>query len=204
MENIDEKILKQRTAMEEFERQRFLEETIEKENEQSIFDGIIEINKIPVEFSERLLFDGQIGIWMPMDFEELSQENINAIYLLGNKPDMVFGNSYLNFSIGFNYTENEVPEEYMGEFGKLARMILEKMGPKTNIYAQKTRVKGKHTVSWLEFTSHTVTDTVYNLMFFSSFKGRVLIGFINFPYKFLKRYKKIAEEVLESFCFKED
>lgn len=204
MESVDEKIIKQREAMEEFERQRFSRKTIEKENEQSIVEGTIEINKIPVEFSERLLFDGQIGIWMPVDFEELSQENINAIYLLGNKPDMVFGNSYLNFSIGFHYTENEVPEEYMGEFGKLARMILERMGPKTNIYAQKTQVKGKHTISWLEFTSHTVTDTVYNIMFFSSFKGRVLIGFINFHYNFLKRYKKIAEEILESFCFKED
>lgn len=121
MESVDEKIIKQREAMEEFERQRFSRETIEKENEQSIVEGTIEINKVPVEFSERLLFDGQIGIWMPVDFEELSQENINAIYLLGNKPDMVFGNSYLNFSIGFHYTENEVPEEYMGEFGKLVQ-----------------------------------------------------------------------------------
>ena len=102
MENMDEKIIKQRAAMEEFEKQRFSKETIEKENEQSIFEGTIEVNKIPVKFSERLLFDGQIGIWMPEDFEELSQENIDAIYLLGNKPDMVFGNSYLNFSLGFN------------------------------------------------------------------------------------------------------
>ena len=204
MENMDEKIIKQRAAMEEFEKQRFSKETIEKENEQSIFEGTIEVNKIPVKFSERLLFDGQIGIWMPEDFEELSQENIDAIYLLGNKPDMVFGNSYLNFSLGFNYTENEVPNEYMGEFGKLARMILEKMGPKTNIYVQKTQLKGKHTISWLELTSHTVTDTVYNIMFFSSLKGRVLIGFINFNYKFLERYKPIADEIRESFPFIEE
>lgn len=131
MESIDEKILKQRQAAEEFERQRFAKETIE-ENKQSISEGTIEINMIPVKFSKRLLFDGRIGIWMPEDFEELSQENVNAIYLLGNKPNRVFGNSYLNFSIGFKHTDNEVPDEYMGEFGKLARMLLEKMGPKTN------------------------------------------------------------------------
>lgn len=204
MESIDEKIIKQRQAMEEFERQRFAKETIEEENKQSIFEGTIEINKIPVRFSKRLLFDGRIGLWMPDDFEELSRENVNAIYLLGNKPDMVFGNSYLNFSIGFNYTDNEVPDEYMGEFGKLAGMILEKMGPKTNIYSQKTTVRGKHTISLLELTSHTVTDTVYNILFFSSFEKRVLLGFINFPYKYLKRYKPIADEILESFCFEED
>ena len=42
MENMDEKIIKQRAAMEEFEKQRFSKETIEKENEQSIFEGTIE------------------------------------------------------------------------------------------------------------------------------------------------------------------
>lgn len=204
MENVDEKIIKQRAAMEEFERQRFSKETIEEENKQSIFEGTIEVNKIPIRFARRPLFDGQVEIWMPQDFEELSRENIDAIYLLGNKPDMVFGNSYLNFSVGFHYTENEVPDEYMGEFGKLARMILEKMGPKTNIYAQKAKVKGKHTISWLELTSHTVTDVVYNMMFFSSLKGRVLIGFINFHYQFLARYKRIADEMLESFQFIEE
>lgn len=204
MENVDKEIIRQRAAMEEFEQQRFSKETIEEENKQSIFEGTIEINKIPVKFSKRLLFDGQVGIWMPEDFEELSQEDINAIYLLGNKPDMVFGNSYLNFSIGFHYTENEVPDEYMGEFGKLARMILEKMGPKTNIYAQKTKVKDRHTISWLEFTSHTVTDTVYNIIFFTSLEKRVLIGFINFHYQFMERYKSIVDEILESFCFEED
>lgn len=204
MEHMDEKILKHRAAMEEFERQRFLEETIEEENKHSIYEGTIEVNKIPVTFSKRLLFDGQAGIWMPEDFEELSQENINAIYLLGNKPDVVFGNSYLNFSIGFRHTEHQVPEEYMGEFGSLAAMILEKMGPKTNIYTKRSEVKGKHTISRLELTSHTVTDTVYNMMFFSSFQERVLLGFLNFPYRFYKRYKPMADEILESFCFEED
>lgn len=133
MEYMDEKILKQREALEEFEKQRFSEETIKEENKQSIFQGTIQINKIPVSFSERLIMDKKVGIWMPEDFEELTPEAIEAIYLLGNKPDVVFGNSYLNLSVGLNYTDN-VPNEYMGEFVKLARLIMERMGPKTRIY----------------------------------------------------------------------
>jgi hypothetical protein len=198
---MDEKILKQKEAMEQFEKQRFSKETIEEENKQSIFDGTIQINQIPVSFSERLLLDGSIGIWMPGDFEPLSQEAINAIYLLGNKPDMVFGNTYLNFSVGFHYTDHEVPEEYMGEFGKLAKVLLERMGPKTHIYGQKVRKVGEHTISTLELVSHTVTDSVYNIMFFSSLNRRVLIGFINFNYKYFNRYHSIAEEMLQSFRF---
>lgn len=204
MGNVDEEILKQREAMETFEKERFSKETIEKENAQSIFDGEIEVNKIPVRFSERELLDNRIGIWMPDDFEELPPETIAAIYLLGNKPDMVFGNSYLTFSIGFHYTEHEVPNEYMGDFAKIARMILDKSGPKVKILSEKVRQTGRHTVSSLELLSHTITDTVYNVMFFSSLEGRVLIGFINFNYKFKDRYRPIAKEILQSFRFVEE
>ncbi len=204
MENADEKILSQRAAMEEFQKQRFAKETIEEENKQSIFDRRININKIPVSFSERILLDGQIGLWMPDDFEELTPEAIGEIYLLGNKPELVLGNTYLNFSIGFHYTDHEVPDEYMGEFVKLAQMMLEKAGPKVNIYGKKVKKCGNHTVSSMELVSHTITDAVYNILFFSSLNGRILIGFINFNYKFLKRYKSIAQEILQSLRFIEE
>ena len=204
MEHMDEKILKQRETLEEFEKQRFSAETIKEENKQSIFQGTVQVNKIPVSFSERLVMDKRAAIWMPEDFEELTPEAIEAIYLLGNKPDVVFGNSYLNLSVGFHYTDNEVPNEYMGEFVKLARLIMERMGPKTRIYGQKVRNEGDHIISSMELVSHTVTDTIYNIIFFSSLEGRVLIGFMNFNYKFFDRYHVIAEEMLQSFRFIEE
>lgn len=199
MENMDEKILKQREAMEEFEKQRFSEEAIKEENKQSIFQGTVQIHKIPVSFSERPVMDKRAAIWMPGDFEELTPEAIQAIYVLGNKPDVVFGNSYLNLSVGFHYTDHEVPNEYMGEFIKLTRMIMERMGPKTRVYGQKVRNEGNHMISSMELVSHTVTDTIYNILFFCSLEGKVLIGFINFNYKFFDRYHVIADEMMQSF-----
>ncbi len=204
MKHVDEKILLQKEKMEEFEKQRFAKETVEEEKKQSIFDGTVRIHKVPVRFSERMLLDGKAAMWMPDDFEELTPEAVKAIYILGNKPDVVFGNAYLNLSAGFHYTSHEVPEEYMGEFGKLAKMILAKMGPKVKIYGQKVRREGEHTISHIELVSHTVTDAVYNIMFFSSLEGRMLIGFINFHYKYFDRYHVIAEEMLQSFHFIEE
>ncbi len=204
MRNVDEEILKQRAALEEFEKQRFSKETIAEENKQSIFNGEILINKIPVTFEEKLLLENKIGMWMPEDFEALSEETIAAIYLLGNKPELVLGNSYLTFSVGFHYTQHKVPNEYMGDFLKIAKLTLERSGPKVRIVSEKVQKVGKHTVSSLELISHTVTDSVYNIMFFSSLEERVLIGFINFNCKFMERYKVIAKEMLQSFRFIED
>ena len=204
MKNVDEEILKQRAAMEEFEKQRFSKENVEEENKQSIFDGELLINKIPVTFEEKLLLNEKIGIWMPQDFEAISEEDIAAIYLLGNKPQLVMANTYLNFSVGFNYTQHEVPNEYMGDFLKIAKLTLERCGPKVRSLSEKVRQVGRHTVSCMEFISHTVTDSVYNMMFFCSLEGRVLIGFINFNYKFRNRYQAIAKEMVQSFRIVEE
>lgn len=204
MSGVDETILRQQKAMEEFERQRFSKETIEDENEQSIFQGEIVINKIPVKFEERKLFDGQIGIWMPDDFVALTEEEIAEIYLLGNKPELVFANSYLPISVGFHYTEHKVPNEYMGDFSKIVKIVLEKTGPKVRILSEKNKKIGNHMMSSLELISHSITETVYNLMFFSTMEEKVLMGFINFNYKYKERYKCIAQEILDSFRFIEE
>lgn len=204
MKNVDEELLRQKAKIEEFERERFSEETVEAETGQSIFQGTISIHKIPVAFAEKTLLDGKAAIWMPEDFEAISPEAVAAIYLLGNKPELVMGNAYLNFSVGFHYTQHEVPDEYMGDFLKIARMALERCGPKVKILSEKVRKVGKHTVSHMHLLSHTITDTVYNVMFFSSLEGRILIGFINFSNRYRKRYLPIAEEMLQSFRFTGD
>lgn len=48
MSEMDEELIKKRELLEQFERERFSQENIEKENGQSIFDGEILVNMIPV------------------------------------------------------------------------------------------------------------------------------------------------------------
>ena len=200
----DEEILQQRAAVKEMEQQRFSQETIE-ENEQSIFDGKILINKVPVTFAERTLMDGKIAIWLPEDYEELSTEAIELLYPLGNKPDFVLGNTYLSLSVGFRYMEQEIPDEHIKEFIEVVKLILDRVGPKNQILSENVCTVGRHTVSSLDFCTNTLTgDNIYNKMFFSSLEGRVLMGFMNFSYTHLDRYKKIVEEIMQSFRFVED
>lgn len=199
--SIDEDILKERDLMEEFERKRFSEEIIEKEKEQSIFSGEIMVNMIPVTFAERTFLDGKAAIWMPKSFEELSPEVMEVFYPLGNKPDSVYAGKNLDLTTGYQYTQHEIPDEYMGDFLKIAKPALENMGPKVKILSERVRKTDNHTIATLEMISHTITEAVYNLMYFASLNGRVLLGFINFDCKNMKRYKPIAKEMLSSFRF---
>lgn len=199
--SIDEDILKERELMEEFERKRFSEEIIEKEKEQSIFSGEIMVNMIPVTFAERTFLDGKAAIWMPQNFEELSPEVMEVFYPLGNNPDSIYAGKNLDLTTGYQYTQHEIPDEYMGDFLKIARLALENMGPKVKILSERVRKTDNHTIATLEMISHTITEAIYNLMYFASLNGRVLLGFINFDCKNIKRYKPIAKEMLSSFRF---
>lgn len=199
MPEMDEELIRKREMLEQFERERFSQETIERENSQSIFDGKIQVNMVPVTFAERVFLDGKAAIWMPEDFEELTPEEVAVSYPLGNKPDKVYSNSYLDLAAGYNYTQHEVPEEYMGDFLKIARLSLERTGPKVRILTENVRKTGGHTISSMEMISHTVTESIYNLMYFTSLEGRVLLGFINFNCRNRGRYKPIAQEMLSSF-----
>ncbi len=204
MPELDEELIKKRELLEQFERERFSQENIEKEKSQSIYDGEILVNMVPVTFAERLFLDGKVGIWMPEDFEELTPEEVAVSYPLGNKPDKVYSNSYLDLAVGYNYTQHEVPDEYMGDFLKIARLALERTGPKVRILSEKVRKTKKHTISSIEIISHTITESIYNLMYFTSLDGRVLLGFINFNCKNRERYKPMAREMIASFRFTDE
>ncbi len=204
MSKMDEEFIKKREMLEEFERERFSQETIEKEKEQSIFDGQIMVNMVPVTFAERTFLDGKVAIWMPEDFEELSEKEVEVSYPLGNKPDKVYANSYLDLAAGYHYTQHEIPEEYMGDFLKIAKLALERMGPKVRILSENVKKTQKHTIVSLEMISHTITESIYNIMYFTSLEGRVLLGFMNFNYKNRERYRPIAKEMLDSFHFMDE
>lgn len=204
MVRMDEELLRRRETLEEFERARFAEETIEKENAQSIFDGEIMVNMVPVTFSERMILDGKAAIWMPEDFTELSPQEVALSYPLGNRPDKVYADSCLDLATGYAHTQHQVPEEYMEDFPKVAKTALERMGPKVRILSEDMRRTPAHTISSIELISHTITDAIYNIMYFTVLDGRVLMGFIHFDHRNRERYRPIAQEMLASFRFTDE
>lgn len=199
MEFRDEEILKAKRDLEEFDRARFSEDTIKEELEQSIYDGVMRINEVPVQFSERDVLDGKAAIWMPTDFRAMTAEEITINYQWGNRPQSGYGNAYLPLSIVFNHTEHKIPNALMGDFRKVVRQLFDRAGPKVGFLPDESFVSGSHNISVLSFTSGTIDTTIYNKMFFSSVEDRVVIGSINFETKHMQRYVKIAEEIVHSY-----
>lgn len=78
MAQMDEELLRRREMREEFERERFSKETVEKEKTQSIFDGTILINMVPVTFTERTFLEDKVAIWMPRILQSCLHERLQC------------------------------------------------------------------------------------------------------------------------------
>ena len=59
--------------------------------------------------------------------------------------------------------------------------------------------KEAHNLAVLEFIAQTIDSVNYNVMFFTSLEGRLVIGSITFDQRFVKRLRPLTLEMAKSF-----
>ncbi|MFR4350187.1 MAG: hypothetical protein ACLT3H_00790 [Roseburia sp.] len=195
----DELIIKARQNQEKLEEVRHSDEVIEKEVQQSIYDPVVPIFGIPVVFQEFDLLEGKAGMRMPQDFTARSEEEIASVYFLGSKPQYVFSNGYLNFMVAMNWTCNLIADSNIFDFTKFAKQAIERIGPKARILNEEKLKQGESSLAILEFIAQTIDSVNYNVMFFASLEGRLVIGSITFDQKYVKRLGPLTLEMARSF-----
>lgn len=195
----DELIIKARQEQEKMEEARHSEEVVEQEILQSIYDEVIYIFAIPVVFKDIELLDGKARMRMPEDFTVRTEEEIASVYCLGTKPQYVFSNGYLRFMVALNWTSNLIADGNIFDFTRFAKQAIERIGPKSRILNVEKLKKEAHNLAVLEFIAQTIDSVNYNVMFFTSLEGRLVIGSITFDQRFVKRLRPLTLEMAKSF-----
>jgi hypothetical protein len=195
----DVEILKAKKQLAEMDKQVQSEENMEKENQESIEDGMVHIYGEEVVFQRRDVSELNISIIMPKEFETLPEDTKKILYPLGNRPSHIFASEEVHFTLGFNHTGNEVPNSRMKEFVPMAKKLMEKLGPKTKIIRTETTTKNERNIGRLEFVSQAVEAVVYNMMSFISIDEKLFIATISFPNKYKKRYVTLGNQIMDSF-----
>lgn len=195
----DELIIKARQEQEKMEEARHSEEVVEQEILQSIYDEVVYIFAIPVVFKDIELLDGKARMRMPEDFTARTEEEIASVYCLGTKPQYVFSNGYLRFMVALNWTSNLIADGNIFDFTRFAKQAIERIGPKSRILNVEKLKKEAHNLAILEFIAQTIDSVNYNVMFFTSLEGRLVIGSITFDQRFVKRLRPLTLEMAKSF-----
>jgi len=186
------------------EEKRHSEEVVAEEIKQSIYDDVVTVFGIPVIFRDRAIIDGKAVMRMPEDFSACTAEEIASVYFLGTKPQYVFANGYLNFMIAFNWTSNMMPDASIHDFTKFAKQIIERIGPKAHFMNEEKLNRKEGNMAVLQFVAQTIDSVNYNIMFFVSLEGRLLIGSVTFDQKHAKRLLPLALEMAKSFHIRQE
>ena len=203
MEYKDEEILKKKKEIEQAEKKSEANKNQESEAQESIYDEKVHIIGVETHFERRQMPELKVSIYMPENFFQLADDIKKLIYPAGNAPSHVFAGEDINFQMALSQTVHKVPDSGMKEFVDTSAQILQAIGPKVTIVEKIVEEKvddngDSFHIGMLAFVSKAVDMMVYNIQYFVSIDGQLLLGTINFPSKFKKRMIPMAKEIIRS------
>ena len=199
----DEEILKAKREIEQTEKKIEANKNQEAEAQESIYDEKVHIIGVETHFERRQIPELKVSIYMPENFFQLADDIKKLIYPAGNAPSHVFAGEDINFQMALSQTVHKVPDSGMKEFVDTSAQILQAIGPKVTIVEKIVEEKiddngDSFHIGMLAFVSKAVDMMVYNIQYFVSINGQLLLGTINFPSKFKKRMIPMAKEIIRS------
>ena len=199
----DEEILKKRKAMQEQHKKEVQEEQIEKEKQESIFDGSIHLFGKEVAFGRREIEEYGFSILMPEEFEVMDEELKDVLYPYGKAPKYVFASGDIHFQITLTLTENIVPNDGLPKFMVMAKKVMERIGPQARILSNVVVQKEECNIGLMEIATNGVDMAVYNTQFYLSLKeNQLFIGAVTCPAKHHDRMVPVIKEIIDSIMIK--
>lgn len=204
MNHQDEEIIKKRKAMQAAKQKEEKAENIEKEKEESIFEGLIHLFGKAVTFQRREIEEYGLSIMMPEAFEEMDEELKEALYPYGKAPKYAFASGDIPFQITLNLTENIVPDDGIPKFMMMAQKVMERIGPQARILSNVVVKKGERNMGLMEIATNGVDMAVYNTQFYLSLgENKLFIGAVTCPAKNHNRMVPLIKEIIDSVVIKE-
>lgn len=203
MQYKDEELLKVKKQIAEEEKRRETKKNMKQEAEESIYDEKVHIIGEEVTFERRVIPELMVSIYMPESFFRFTDDMAKMLYPMGNTPSHIFGGVNINFQMLLSQTTHQVLDNGMKSFVDMAAKLMDAMGPKVTIVEKKIEEKKMENdeifhIGTLSFVSRAIDTNVYNMQFYVSIDGKLLMGSVAFPSRYKKRLIPLAKEVISS------
>ncbi len=145
----------------------------------------------------KTILDGAIKILIPNDFVLMDGEMLNLKYPKINRPTLVYTDSNGEVNIAFNYTQESITN---ADIPKIKTSILNQMKQVSSINLIDSELKNINNKEFfiIKFYSEAVDTKVYNLMFGTELKGRLLMSTFNCTIAHYDEWHPTADEILNS------
>jgi predicted RND superfamily exporter protein len=117
MANMDEKILE------------FINEREDAEEPRNICEEPVKVGNRYYEFEETEFFHGKLKLYIPKDFEDMSQNLREIKYPSSQRPQIIKTDETGSVNITLNPIDNDLEEQWVKELTDGMKMIIKKTNP---------------------------------------------------------------------------
>ena len=177
---------------------RVLRESQEDSRNQDIHQGSVFVEDQELVFQEREILKDLLWMWMPDVFAPLNKELVRIKYPSENRPDRIYSNPQTTVNISFSHKQEKMESGQAGEVRDYMGQVIENLYPSSSIMEKDSVKYGENEVVWMDFVSPAMDIQIYNLMFFTSLKGRLFMGSCNCPAHEQEDWKGLFLQMISS------
>jgi hypothetical protein len=185
-ERVDEKILD------------FINEVEKAEARRDIKNGPIKIVDRYYEFEEKDFFDEKLKMFIPKDFEEMSEAARKLKYPSENRPDIIKCNEKGNTCITLKIINSPLDEEKVAKLKDNMKVVIKRTNPANVFYEDGVLEVDSKNIGFFEFKGFAIDDSLYNLMFFLEFEKKTLMGTFSCLHSESKEWREIAFQIIKT------
>lgn len=155
---------------------------IRERQEEAVWDikaGRVLVDGKNIIFREREVIKGKLWIWMPDEFGPLSKDLARLKYPNENRPDVIYTNKETTVNVTFSHKREKLKEGEEEEIRDYMKEVVRRVQPSSEMIEEGTVKSKEACLAWFDFVTPAIDADIYNLMFFSSLGGRLLIGSCN-------------------------
>lgn len=182
---LDEKIITQRLEK-------------RQQSHRNIYDEEVYAGSEILHFSPVKLFEGKMQLMLPDHFTDMSPLLAEVKYPSTQRPQIIKTNENGAVNFCFNLFESPIEKEDIEATVLKFQSALQRAQPSLLQYEQKTEHLVKTEISWFDFQSFSLDKPIYNLIFVTSFGGKLMNGTLNCPKNLQDAWAPIMKQVVAS------
>lgn len=152
----------------------------------------------PINFIEKVLYDGRIEVLIPEQFNVLDDEIINRKYPIDQIPNIVYANDNGTINIAFKQYDYPMSQKKIADFHKNYVASFNKINTASTFISDSLYTIDKQRIGVLEVITPAIDTKIYNFIFYTDVQGELLVCTFNCMQHERKKWKDATRVILKS------
>lgn len=191
--HVDEKILDYINVMED------------KELRKDICAGPVKINNCFYQFEETEFLDGNLKMYIPDNFIDMSENARKFKYPSENRPEIIKCNDDGTIAITLKVIDSPLDEENVENLKNMMKFINQRLNPANIFFDDGIENVDDKNIGYFDYKSSALDDFLYNFIFLCEYKDKTLMGTFCCSYGEHKQWKEdIINQIINTIKFKKE